>query len=221
MTVTAPSIQLADQATRDDLRSFLARLVRVGESEVRIQRRGGVLGVFGCTQAPIGILDTDPVVLVMRGFALAGEQRGEIDEVFEARAFLDRLARLGADELSLSLPDTTATAAWAGVLPPHAGWEGYGTIDAASLAAVAKEGMSRVAGSVPADAGDPVVQKIRRSVWGTEIAPGIPASAAFAAESMGFLARADRLVLSRSHHWIRLGSPNGYVILRFGAGFVR
>ncbi|MFC5338104.1 hypothetical protein [Leucobacter denitrificans] len=221
MTVTATSIQLADQATRDDLRSFLARLVRVGEPEVRIRRRDDVLGVFGCTQAPAGILDTDPVVLVMRGFALAEQQQGEIDDVFEARAFLDRLARLEGSELSLPIPDMITTAAWAGVLPPNSGWQAYGMIDASSLAVVAKEGMSRVAESVPVDAGDPVVQRIRRSVWGSEIAPGIPASAAFAAESMGFLSGVDRLILSKSQHWTRLSGLNGYVILRFGAGFVR
>lgn len=220
MTAMPHSIDLADRSTREDLRSFLTRLLRIGEGEVRMQSRGGVLGVYGCTQAPAGILDADPVVLVMRGFALADPEHPEVDDVFEARAILDRLARLDDDATRVPLPDMSVTAAWAGVLPPHAGWIDAGMVDAASLAVVAKQGMERVAESVPTDAGDPVVQRVRRTVWGAEIAPGLPAAAAFAAEGMGLLTGVSELRLSRAHQWTRLSGPNGYVILRLGAGFV-
>ena len=220
MTAITHSIQFADRATRDDLQNFLTRLSRTGEGEVRVQSRGPVLAVYGCTQSPMGILDDSPVVLVMRTCELAELNDSEIDTVFEVRAFTDRLARLTGDDLSLTLPDVTVTAAWAGVLPPQSGWMASGAVDAASLATVAEQGMARVAESVPSDAGDPVVQKVRRSVWGSEIAPGIPAAAAFAAESLGFLVGVDRMLLSRVQNWTRLSSPNGHVILRHGKGIV-
>ena len=108
----------------------------------------------------------------------------------------------------------TTSAAWAGVLPPHAGWQPRGSIDAPSLAAVAAEGMERVAAAVPTDAGDPVVQRVRRAVWGSEIAPGVPAAVAFAAEGLGFLAGADRLAISETRTWTRFSGRNGHVLVR-------
>ena len=219
MTAQTQTLRLADQATRDDLQNYLGRLVRLGEPEVRLQSRGQALAVYGCTQAPAGLMDDAPVVLVMRAFPLADAPAATVDTVVEVRALTDRLARAESG-LTLALPDMTVSAAWAGVLPPVGGWEARGAIDAGSLAVVAAEGMARVAENVPADAGDPVVQKVRRAVWGSEIAPGIPAAAAFAAEGLGFLAGTDRIELSGSRSWTRLSGRNGHVILRRGVGLM-
>lgn len=219
MTAETLSLALADTATRQDLQNFLGRLVRLGEAEVRLQTRGDVLAVYGCTQAPAGIMDDTPVVLVMRAFPLAEAPSAPVDTVVEVRSLTDRLAREESG-LTLALPDVTVAAAWSGVLPPLGGWEARGEIDAGSLAIVAAEGMARVAENVPADAGDPVVQKVRRAVWGSEIAPGIPAAAAFAAEGLGFLAGVDRLAISGSRAWTRLSGRNGHVILRRGVGLM-
>lgn len=207
-------IQLSDRSTREDLRSFLQRLAKMGEPEVRLQSRGSALAVYGCTQKPIGILDDTPVVLVMRALALGEQPEETIDTVVEVRALIDRLARMSGHDVILALPDTTVTAAWAGMLPPHTGWEARGVLDAKSLAAVAEEGMARVAAQVPTDAGDPVVQKVRRAVWGTEIAPNIPAATAFAAEGLGFLKGTDHLTIAENSSWMRLSGPNGHVLLR-------
>lgn len=215
MTATIEQIHLADRASRDDLQNYLGRLVRLGEPEVRLQTRGAALAVYGCTQAPVGIMDDAAVVLVMRAFALSQAPDPALDSVVEVRALTDRLARPGSD-LALALPDTTVSAAWAGVLPPVSGWESRGSVDAGSLAIVAAEGMARVAEAVPTDAGDPVVKRVRRSVWGSEVAPGIPAAAAFAAEGLGFLSGADVLSVSGSRAWTRLSSPHGHVLLRHG-----
>lgn len=223
------TVHLADRATRDDLQNFLQRLARLGEPEVRMQVRGSALAVYGCTQMPAGITDDAPLVLAMRAFevtaavddtdaedaAAAGLAASiSVDTVVEVRALTDRLARLEGDDTELSLPDTTVSAAWAGVMPPLAGWEPVGAIDAGSLAVVAAEGMARVAAAVPTDAGDPVVKRVRREVWGSEVAPGIPAAAAFAAEGLGFLAGVDRLRVATSRAWTRLSGPNGHVLLR-------
>lgn len=218
MTTTPSKLSLADRSTWEDLRSYLQRLARVGEPEVRVQTRGAVLAVYGCTQAPAGLLDSTPVVLGMRAFALGAAPETPIDIVVEVRALTDRLARVGDTgaevHLDLAIPDTVVTAAWAGVLPPVSGWVARGEIDSASLAQVAAEGMERVAAAVPTDAGDPVVKQVRRAVWGMEIAPGIPASIAFAAEGLGFLSGADRLRISTSQSWTRFSGPHGHVVLR-------
>lgn len=205
---------LADHATRDDLRIFLERLQRAGEAEVRIATRGAVLAVYGCTQAPRGITDPVPVVLVMRAFALAEEPVSPVDVTVQGRALLDRIARLGIIGLALDVPDVTVMAAWAGVLPPVSGWEPAGAIDAASLARVAEEGISRVASALPDSPGEAVVLKARAAVWGVEVAEGVPAAAAFAAEAMGFLRDEERVLVSRSVTWTRLTSGRGHVLVR-------
>ncbi len=208
------TLQLADHATRDDLRIFLERLQRAGQDEVRLVTRGAVLAVYGCTQAPRGITDTVPVVLAMRGFALAEPAAEDLDETVQGRALLDRIARLGIIGLALEMPDVTAMAAWAGVLPPVSGWSAAGALDTASLGEVAREGISRVAAALPEDPGEAVVHKVRASVWGAEIAPGIPAAAAFAAEALGFLDAAEPVRVSRSLTWTRLSTPRGHVLVR-------
>lgn len=221
MTAMIHKLMLADRSTREDLRNYLQRLVRVGEAEVRMQTRGNALAVYGCTQAPQGLLDDTAVVLVMRAFALEYAPDERVDIVVEARALTDRLARMGENDngpdLGLVLPDTLATAAWAGVLPPTSGWQARGEIDARSLAQVAEEGMARVAAAVPTDVGDPIVKQVRRAVWGSEIAPGLPAAVAFAAEGLGFLLGVDRMSIAVSRSWTRLSSAHGYVILRGGS----
>ncbi|WP_427869064.1 hypothetical protein [Leucobacter luti] len=208
------SLQLADHATRDDLRIFLERLLRAGEPEVRITTRGARLAVFGCTQAPRGITDPVPVVLVMRAFALAEAPVEPVDETVQARALLDRIARLGIIGLSLDVPDVTMMSAWAGVLPPTHGWKSAGVIDAPSLGAVAEQGIARVADALPESPGEAVVQKVRAEVWGAEIAPGIPAAAAFAAETAGFLRDEEHAIVTRSLTWTRLSTGRGDVLVR-------
>lgn len=214
MTAMIQTLELAEKSTREDLRNFLQRLARLGEAEVRMQSRGSALAVYGCTQTADGLLDDTTVVLVMRAFRLADTPEHVVDVTVEVRALSDRLARMSGADVSLAIPDVTVSAAWAGVLPPLSGWESRGSIDAGSLAIVAAEGMARVAAAVPTGAGDPVVKKVRREVWGAEIAPGIPASAAFAAEGLGFLAAVDQLAIAASRSWTRLSGPNGHVLLR-------
>lgn len=210
----AATLPLFDAATRDDLRIFLERLLRVGREEVRLVTRGATLAAYGCTQAPRGITDPVPVVLVMRAFELAEAPEVPVDTTVQVRALLDRLARLGFIGRDLNLPDVTALAAWSGVLPPMSGWEPVGAIDAASLRQVAADGIARVAEALPENPGELVVHQVRAAVWGAEIAPGIPAAAAFAAEALGFLGGDDPARLSRSLTWTRLSTSRGHVIVR-------
>ena len=214
------TLGLADHASRDDLRIYLERLSRVGRSEVRLVSRGPVLAVFGCTQAPEGIMDQVPVVLVLRSFTLARDPEQPIDLVVTGRALLDRRARMGIVSLRLETPENEVTAAWAGILPPAGGWSPLGAVDGASLARVAEAGMRRIADALPDAPGEALVGRVRREVWGSEIAPGIPAAAAFAAEAMGFLRSPDPggaeapVRLSATLTWRRLATPRGDVLIR-------
>ena len=224
------TLRLADHASRDDLRMTLERVLRVGRPEVRLVARSNVLAVFGCTQAPEGLGDPVSTVLVLRSFALARLPEvaagvPEADVVVLARSLLDRIARMGPLGLDLELPDSEVTVAWAGVLPPVSGWQAAGAIDAGSLAEVAAQGITMIAEALPLAPGDAVVRRARREVWEQEIAPGLPAAAAFAAEAMGFLGAegadpADRLParMSTTLTWSRLTTDRGEVLVR---GFVR
>ncbi|MGK0720958.1 hypothetical protein [Leucobacter sp. W1478] len=236
-------LELTDHQTRDDLRVFLERLQRAGQPEVRLVTRGSAVAVYGCIQAPAGLLDSIPVVLGMRAFGVrprlatptqeraqpagvlapglapgvaSGSQLevSEIDVTVSGRALLDRIARMGLVGLRLELPDMTVSAAWAGILPPTSGWQPVGAIDAPSLVTVAQEGIARVSGSLPADAGDPVVRQVRRAVWGAEIAPGVPAAAAFAAEVLGFLSGEPVATVASTLTWTRLSTSRGHVLVR-------
>lgn len=207
-------LKLLDHATRDDLRVYLERLQRAAQAEVRVITRGSVLAVFGCTQAPAGLIDTVPVVLVLRSFALAEEPAENADLTVYGRGLLDRIARMGLIGLTLDLPDAVVSAAWAGVLPPTGGWQPMVTIDAASLTTVAEQGIDRVAKALPDSPGDALVRKVRASVWGAQIAPGVPAAAAFAAESMGFLRDETRVAVSKTLTWTRLTTSRGQVLVR-------
>src|SRR5699024_9210657 len=145
----------SDTKSRDDLRIYLERLQRAVEPEVRMVAKGRVLALFGCTQAPAGILDQTPVVLTLRSFSLTGT--ADVDVRVQGRALLDRLARQGEEALMLNVPDVTVTVAWAGVLPPRTGWEPSGLVDVESLREVAREGIRRVEEALPEDPGEPVV----------------------------------------------------------------
>lgn len=207
-------IHFVDHASRDDLKVFLERLQRAGQAEVRLLSRGAVLAVFGCTQAPAGLMDTVPVVLVMRACSLRDEPAEAIDVTVLGRALLDRIAHMGMIGLTLDLPGSVVSAAWAGVLPPFGGWEAQGVIDASSLEGVAKQGIERVAEALPDNPGDALVRKIRGAVWGAEILPGLPAAAAFAAESMGFLREQATVQMAKTLTWTRLDTANGQVLVR-------
>lgn len=193
---------------------YLERLQRVGQAEVRLLTRGSVLAVFGCTQAPAGLMDEAPVVLVLRSFELAEPPASQLDTTVFGRAVLDRIARMGPVGLVLDLPDTEVTAAWAGVLPPAGGWQPEGAIDAGSLGSVASQGIDLVAKALPDNPGEALVRKVRASVWGAEVAPGVPAAAAFAAEAMGFLRDEPLVALAHTRTWTRLGTSRGQVLIR-------
>jgi hypothetical protein len=207
-------LKFADHATRDDLRKFLERLQRFGSEEVRLRTHATTVAFFGCTQAPVSLTDRVQTVLVSRAFALAEQPVDPIDLTVQGRALLDRIARLGPLGLTLELPEMQLNAAWAGVLPPLSEWEPAGEFEAQSLVQVAEEGIARVAAQLPDQPGEAVVRAVRAGVWGSEISPGVPAAAAFAAEVMGFLHQETRVRIMTTRTWTRLTSGRGHVLVR-------
>lgn len=205
---------LEDDHTVRDLTQLMQRLVRVESAEVRLRGEGSRLSVFASTQSPGGLGDTKALVLVHRGVRLSEPLSEPLDVVVETRAVLDRLARLTAPPLILPVPPVNLTAVWAGMLPPRAGWEPYGVLDAKSLRDVAIAGAVRVAEALPENPGQPLVDQARGAVWSLEIAPGVPAAAAFAIDALGFLRGQDHIVMARSRNWLRLVSEHGEVFVR-------
>lgn len=197
-----------------DFNKFVQRLHRFGLPDLRFVAHSNVLSVFGSVQAPAGLLDTTPTVMVLRSFRLGESISEHLDRVVPVRSFLDRIAHLSDDATTFELPVTESFASWAGVLPPVSGWQFQYTVDAQSLRQVAQQGMAQVVDEMPSDAGDAIARKIRSRVWGTEIAPGLQGIVAYSAETMGFLANAQPLTVARAHSWLRVSSIHGDVIMR-------
>jgi hypothetical protein len=155
----------------------------------------------------------------------------------------------------LALPPSTATnASWAGVVPPRTGWSVEGVLRLVDLRRTARAGMDEVAAGTPPVAGAAAVSRLRAAVWGrpmtglTATGPSaltgaagpaaagahdeLPAGAAFAAETFGFLGSSrstggidadevfdqeseqDAVSVHRAGRWWRLSTRRGHVLAR-------
>ncbi|KZC93934.1 MULTISPECIES: hypothetical protein [Clavibacter] len=227
-----PSFALRDALALGDLQTFLGRSARVDDGAVRLIGSGGVLAVYTSVLQPAGLLDRAPTVLGLRTFA--ADTRAPVDSVVPIRALLDRLARLEGpatgspgEPVGVLVPPDTATAAWAGISPPRAGWERVDDVAAAALRAAARAGIDEVAAAVPSGIGEQIVSRVRGEVWGRPVdgAPDVVAGGAFAAYSLGFLgpdpapdAEADDdeppVAVFRAGPWMRLTTSRGHVLIR-------
>ncbi|MBT1636511.1 hypothetical protein [Clavibacter michiganensis] len=227
-----PSFALRDALALGDLQTFLGRSARVDDGAVRLIGSGGVLAVYTSVLQPAGLLDRAPTVLGLRTFA--AETQAPVDSVVPIRALLDRLARLEGpatgspgEPVGVLVPPDTATAPWAGISPPRAGWERLADVPAAALRAAARAGIEEVAAAVPTGIGEQIVSRVRGEVWGRPVegAPDVPAGGAFAAYSLGFLgpdpapdAVADDeeppVAVLRTGPWTRLTTARGHVLIR-------
>jgi hypothetical protein len=227
-----PSFALRDALALGDLQTFLGRSARVDDGAVRLIGSGGVLAVYTSVLQPAGLLDRAPTVLGLRTFA--AETQAPVDSVVPIRALLDRLARLEGpatgspgEPVGVLVPPDTATAPWAGISPPRAGWERLADVEAAVLREAARAGIDEVAAAVPTGIGEQIVTRVRGEVWGRPVegAPDVLAGGAFAAYSLGFLgpdpapdAVADDgeapVAVFRTGPWTRLTTSRGHVLVR-------
>lgn len=217
------SLQLLEPAAVQDVGTYLSRARALDpDGAVRFQAVGGAVGIWTCALAKQGLLDARPTVLGLRTAGLA--EASELDAVVSLGSVLDRMPRADQDSTALGLPPYEAQAAWAGISPSLSGWETIGAAPAQEMVATAREGIAEVARTVPTDAGQEIVDRIRSQVWGRVSdwgrTPGesvdVPDGAAFAAWSLGFLRADDASSVPIAVHgsWARLSCPGGFVLIR-------
>ena len=223
------SFSLQDTLAVADLQTYLSRAARVEEGSVRLIAGSGVLAVYTAILYPRGLLDQTPTVLGLRTFAT--DAGAEFDAVVPIRSLLDRLARARetaeADgvqgEVGLRLPLEVSTVTWAGISPPRGGWRAVGETSAELLERTAAAGIAEVAEAIPSGTGEQLVQRVRAEVWGAPIEglEYVPAGAAFAAESLGFLSADEPVSILETGTWTRLTTSRGHTLIRRQAWSLR
>ncbi|GAA1791522.1 hypothetical protein GCM10009712_43250 [Pseudarthrobacter sulfonivorans] len=210
------SLQFADPRDLADLRTFATRAKTIDDGAIRLQASGSVLAAYVCVLRPRLLGESTPTILGLRTIGLAVPST--VDATVALSAVLDRLARAGEDDVELPVPPSTVTESWTGVGAPRTGWERVGPLQDSELRRAAETGITEVAGIVPAQPGALIVNNARAAVWGRALdGSGLPAGAAFAALTLGFLADGEQ-TLYRAGRWFRLSGPRGHVLVRTGSG---
>lgn len=216
-------LQLADPQVSADFRNFVVRARAADDGAIRLQAVGSVLAAYVCVLRPRILGEATPTVLGLRTMPLAA--RAEVDATVQLAAVGDRLARMDGTGTVLQVPPVTVRETWAGITAPRSGWEPAGTVPVQLLEQTAHRGIREVAAMLPESPGAAVVHSARTRVWsqpmgGTEVP--LPAGAAFAALSLGFLPSgsgepAGDASLLRNGRWLRLSTPRGHVLTRMPA----
>ncbi|MDO7882352.1 hypothetical protein [Antiquaquibacter soli] len=216
------TFRLIDALALDDLHVFLGRALRVQDGSVRLIGGSGVLAVYVSVLHPAGLLDESPTVLGLRTFAIAPQD--DFDAVVPVRSLLVRVegqreaAGLAdpSEGVTVTLPMEVNTVTWAAISPPRGGWLALGSLDGDLLESVARAGIDEVAQAVPGSAGEQIVHRVRTEVWGRTLDghDNIPAGAAFAAVSLGFLSDGDSVCIFESGPWTRLTTKRGHVLVK-------
>jgi hypothetical protein len=221
---------LVDTLAVSDLQVYLSRAGRVEDGSVRLVAGSGVLAAYTAILYPRGLLDRIPTVLGLRTFATDPE--ASFDAVVPTRSLLDRLARAAdasppggdAQPIGIRLPLQVSTVTWAGIAPPRSGWRRVGETTADVLQRAATEGIAEVAGAVPHEAAELIVQRIRADVWSRPMPEleYVAAGTGFAAHSLGFLVEPDEVVtVHETGPWTRLTLRRGHVLVKRAAWSLR
>ena len=219
------TFSLVDFLALSDLQTFLGRAGRLEDGSVRLIAASGVLAAYVPIFYPVGLHDETPTVLGLRTYALAlpgdGEPAPEFDAVVPVRSLLDRLARLSAEPqtengFTVSLPIEVNTVVWAAISPPKGGWHQLDPMSADVVVATADSGMEEIRQAVPSGTGELLVHRARAEVWSRPISgfEHIPAGAAFAAHTLGFLAPPEPVTIFETGPWTRLTTRRGHVLVR-------
>ncbi|MEP6648288.1 MAG: hypothetical protein ABJA74_00020 [Lapillicoccus sp.] len=198
-----------------DLRTFVMRARSLDEDgAVRLQAKGTVLAGYVGVLPGRGLMG-DGAVMGLRTMRLG--RPATLDATVSLAALADRLNRDTSH--GLELPPVTVQTAWAAMTPPRGGWEPVGSLAASMLVDAARAGIAEVATGTAPGSGAHAVTDLRHRVWGrlTETVPPVPAGAAFAAYSLGFVDPADptlRCDIVAHGRWTRLSSPRGHVLVR-------
>ncbi|WP_226913441.1 hypothetical protein [Gephyromycinifex aptenodytis] len=207
MSIGDSQLMLCDAQDVADLTTFLSRARLLDPRAVRLQAVGEVLAMTVCALEGTGLLGGG-TVLGMRAFGLL--QPAWVDTVVALEAMADRLARMQRENSAvLSVPPVSIVVPWAGQAPPRSGWEPANGIAAEELRECARAGIEALAGQ-PAGLRDP------ERVWRAPVPghPGLPAGAAFAAHTLGFLpAAVERAEVFTHGRWQRVATPAGQVLV--------
>jgi hypothetical protein len=215
------TLDLPDAAALADLQTYLGRADAVERASARLVGGAGVLAVYTAVLYPSGLLDDTPTVLGLRTVGIDAKQ--DLDVVVPIASLVERLNRAGeqlgeaADAVRVGIPAEVNTVTWAGVAPPRSGWQPVGQTQAGVLTEVAKAGIVEVAEALPADAGEPIVRRVRADVWSRPIegVEHVPGGAAFAAHSLGFLKDPlEQIPIYDSGPWTRISTERGHVLVK-------
>jgi hypothetical protein len=212
---------LVDSLALGDVHVFLGRAARVEDGSVRLIAANGVLAVYVSVLHPAGLLDDSPTVLGLRTFALTSQE--SFDVVVPVRSLLARVegllesaaAEVG-EPIVVALPMEVNTVSWAAISPPKGGWTVMPGINWDVLDAAARAGIAEVATAIPSGTGEQIVRRVRTEIWGRPIEglDYVPAGAAFAALSLGFLGEGDAVSIYESGSWTRLTTKRGHVLVK-------
>ncbi|WP_104118535.1 hypothetical protein [Arthrobacter sp. B1805] len=215
-----PSLRFGDKQTVADFQTFTARARATEDGGMRLLTAGPVLAAYVCTLRPTVLGEPVPAVLGLRTMALGAG--ANVDVTVSLGSVLDRLARMGDDDVEFPVPTVTATENWAGVLPPRSGWVHEGMVPCDALEQAAKDGIGAVARGLPDRAGAPLVSSVRAAVWGRPLegVPGsVAAGAAFGAFSLGFLEPGADATIRTNGRWSRVSTGRGHILVRAAAIF--
>jgi len=219
---------LVDSLALGDLHVFLGRAVRVDDGSVRLIAGSGVLAVYVAVLHPAGLLDESPTVLGLRTFALTSTDPDKAPEDFDVvvpvRSLLMRVEGLlqsaaaadVAEPITVTIPMEVNTVSWAAISPPRGGWGAVRSTEWNVLDAAARKGIDEVAAAIPSGTGEQIVHRVRTEIWGRPIdgLDFVPAGAAFAALSLGFLGEGDAVSIYESGPWTRLTTKRGHVLVK-------
>lgn len=214
MTET-PSLILADPQVTADLRNFVSRARSADDGAVRLQAVGGVLAAYVCVLRPRVLGEPMPTVIGMRAMPLAVP--AALDTTVQLSAVADRLARLDDGGTELPVPPVTVSENWAGISAPRAGWERGEDVEVTLLEQAAHRGMKEVAAGIPENPGAAMISNVRVPIWSEPVAglhAQLPAGAAFAALTLGFLPSTGTATLFSNGRWQRLSTSTGHVLVR-------
>lgn len=211
-----PTIEFATEQDYSDFAAFLENAKRLDEKGlVKLRAFGDVLAAYVAPIYSGSLLQDGPTILGLRTLRLA--EITEVDNSYEIAALIDRLAAPSlAAERTLTLPATTARAAWTGITPPRQDWELLGEIPQPELSQWAKDGIKEITETLPSSVGSSIAAKVRLGIWGRMASMDypLPAGAAFAMAGLGFMTKGEMVKVYGAKGWIRLTSAYGHVICK-------
>lgn len=193
------ALTVPDAAERDDLGSFVARVVRLdAAAAVRLRARGDTVTAWAPT--PFDVLATRTV-------------HGRLDPADLTAAAGVLLTALTVERAGTVDPGPGAL--WPGELPPEAGWTPVDTVPAAEIEAVTERGLA-LARDHAGPMGPPasLLDQTVLTVSGAGMQVKVPLRCLFALSGMGFVAGDDPVRVSATGTWLRLDATYGAVARR-------